>query len=208
MHRSIFSVVPTALTDVFADSSAAEVRDLGMGHTELDLRPEYARIGRPLTWLGTSPGKLAGYAADLDRVRGAVHAAKMLEAGPPHVMVFPNLFLAELSVHMFTPVSVERTIQHCTVAQFEGAPEFNRRIMRKAEATIGPAGLLQADDAEMYERVHRGLEARQPEWVVLKRGTERERPDPGGVLVSNGTDETPQRGIWRHYRQLMTGGAS
>ena len=120
-------------------------------------------------------------------------------------MVFPNLFLAELSVHMFTPVGVNRTVQHCTVAQFEGAPDFNRRIMRKAEGTIGPAGLLQADDADMYERVQSGLEARLPEWVVLKRGMARARLDPDGVLVSNGTDETPQRGIWRHYRELMTG---
>lgn len=205
VHKSIFSVVPTGLADVFADKSAATVRDLGGGHTELDLRDEYADMGRPLSWLGSTPEKLAEYVADLTAARGEEKAAKMLEAGPPHVMVFPNLFLAELSVHWFQPVAVDRTVQHATVAQFAGAETFNRRIIRKAEGTIGPAGLLQADDAEMYERVHRGVTAGLPEWVILKRGLHREQREPGGVVVSNSTDETPLRGIWRHYREVMTG---
>lgn len=208
VHKSIFSVVPTGLSDVFSDSSLAEVRDLGGGHTELDLRPEYARLGKPLSWLGTDPAKLSDYVEALTSARGEKKARQMLEAGPPHLMVFPNLFLAELSLHWFQPVAADRTIQHGTVAQFVGAPDFNRRIIRKAEATIGPAGLLQADDGEMYERVQRGIAAQQPEWVVLKRGLHRERVDHDGALVSNSTDETPLRGIWRHYREIMSDGGS
>jgi fatty-acyl-CoA synthase len=40
-------------------------------------------------------------------------------------------------------------------------------------------------------------------WLVLKRGLHRERRDDEGILVGDATDETTQRGIWRHYRSLM-----
>jgi hypothetical protein len=44
--------------------------------------------------------------------------------------------------------------------------------------------------------------ALQPEWLQLKRGLHRERRD-NGYTVADVTDEVPQRGIWRHYRQVM-----
>ena len=31
----------------------------------------------------------------------------------------------------------------------------------------------------------------------------RERTDENGYLIGDATDETPTRGIWRHYRSLM-----
>ena len=54
----------------------------------------------------------------------------------------------------------------------------------------------------MYERNQRGVVALAPEWLQLKRGLHRERRD-NGFLVGDATDEVPQRGIWRHYRELM-----
>jgi fatty-acyl-CoA synthase len=44
---------------------------------------------------------------------------------------------------------------------------------------------------------------RDPEWLFLGRGEQRERRDEDGYRVSHATDETPSRGIWRHYRSLM-----
>jgi hypothetical protein len=72
---------------------------------------------------------------------------------------------------------------------------------------MGPAGLLITDDCEMMERNQAGLAAQQPEWLELRRGTEREFADAGG-LASNVTDETSQRGIWRQYRRLMAAEAA
>ena len=56
----------------------------------------------------------------------------------------------------------------------------------------------------MYERNHRGAAIRDPEWITLARGMHRERRDERGYLVGHSTDEVPQRGIWRHYLDLMT----
>lgn len=203
-HRSIFSVVESNLSTVFDESSEGIVRDLGNGHTELDFRPVYRRINKPFAWMGSSAHQFEDYVTALKAAHGEEAAEEMLVTGPPHVMVFPNLFLAELSVHFLQPVSVSRTVQHGTIVQFEGAPNLNRRVIRKAEGTIGPAGLLQADDAEMYESVQRGIMAKHPDWVSLKRGLHREENKGNDIIESHFTDETSQRGIWRHYREQMT----
>jgi fatty-acyl-CoA synthase len=80
---------------------------------------------------------------------------------------------------------------------------MNRRLRQQTMGSVGPAGLLLADDSEMYERCHRGVLARNPEWIFLARGERRESTDVDGFKVGHVTDEIPSRGIWRHYRSLM-----
>ena len=98
---------------------------------------------------------------------------------------------------------MDETVQHVTALQFKGAPDLNERMLRQTVGSVGPAGLLLADDSEMYERNQRGVHARAPEWLVLTRGLHRERRDENGHLIGDATDEVPQRAIWRHYRSLM-----
>lgn len=123
--------------------------------------------------------------------------------GAPHIMIFPNLFIAEIQIFVLQAVSVDETVQHVTALQFKGAPELNRRMRQQTMGSVGPAGFLLADDAEMYERAQRGLQARHPERVFLGRGLHRERCDEGGALVGDITDEVASRGLWDHYRSLM-----
>ena len=54
-----------------------------------------------------------------------------------------------------------------------------------------------------HERNWRGVQERNPEWLVLARGMHRERRDSDGLLVGDATDEVPQRAIWRQWRKLM-----
>jgi hypothetical protein len=118
-------------------------------------------------------------------------------------MVFPNLFIAEIQLFGIQPLAVDETVQHVTAIQFKGAPDINRRMLQQTIGSVGPAGFLLADDSEMYERNQRGVCARLPEWLVLKRGTQRERVDERGHVIGDATDEVPQRAIWQHYRRLM-----
>jgi fatty-acyl-CoA synthase len=67
----------------------------------------------------------------------------------------------------------------------------------------GPAGRVAPDDVEAYERNQYGFQARINEWLVLRRGLHREFRDNGSI-AGHETDETTQRGIWRHYRDVMT----
>jgi hypothetical protein len=101
------------------------------------------------------------------------------------------------------PLATEDSVQHVTALQFKGAPDLNRRMRQQTMGSVGPAGLLLADDSEMYERTQRGVHASDTDWIYLGRGEHRERRDSDGFMVGHATDEVPSRGIWRHYRSLM-----
>jgi phenylpropionate dioxygenase-like ring-hydroxylating dioxygenase large terminal subunit len=202
VHASIFSVAQSGIGDLYGEKSTAVSRDLGGGHTENDLRPEFRRRGRPLGWFGTTPDRVPEYATAMEEAYGADRAREIMIDGSPHVMVFPNLFIAEIQIFVLQPLAVEETVQHVTAVQLKGAPDMNRRLLQQTIGSVGPAGLLLADDSEMYERNQRGVHAVRPEWLVLKRGLHRERRD-NGYVVGDATDEVPQRAIWRHYRELM-----
>jgi phenylpropionate dioxygenase-like ring-hydroxylating dioxygenase large terminal subunit len=206
VHASIFSVAKSGIGDLYGERSTAVCRDLGGGHTENDLRPEFRRIGQPLGWFGTTPDRVPDYVAQLERAHGAERARELMIDGSPHVMLFPNLFIAEIQLFVLQPLAVDETVQHVTAIQFKDGADLNRRMLQQTIGSVGPAGLLLADDSEMYERNMRGVRVRNPEWLQLKRGVHRERLDELGRTVADATDELPQRAMWRHYRELMEDG--
>ena len=57
-----------------------------------------------------------------------------------------------------------------------------------------------------FVRVRDGLECRVDPWVRFERGLHREKTDADGTRSAKITDEVPQRAMWRHWKQLMTGG--
>jgi phenylpropionate dioxygenase-like ring-hydroxylating dioxygenase large terminal subunit len=210
-HQSFFKSYSTAEkpykdgVDYAEGGSLVRVVDLLDGHSELDYRAEYRRTQRGYQWFGgIEDAKIAGYAAAMQARYGAETAWKRVVDGPPHTMIFPNLFLAELNIATIQPISVGMSSLHTTPVFLKGAPEINTRVIRRCEAAMGPAGALLADDAEMSERNQRGLAAGSPEWITLARGLERESTTEDGLACSNVTDETPQRAIWRHYRSVMS----
>lgn len=205
VHGSVFQVTDSGIGSLYGPDSTALTRDFGNGHTEFDLRPEWRRIGRPLEWFGTSEARLPDYVSAMRDAYGPDRARDIMIDGSPHIMIFPNLFIAEIQMFVLQPLAVDETIQHVTALQFKGAPDFNRRLRQQTMGSVGPAGLLLADDTEMYERNHRGAAIRDPEWITLTRGLHRERRDENGFLIGHSTDEVTQRGIWRHYLELMAG---
>ncbi|MBU3731894.1 MAG: Rieske 2Fe-2S domain-containing protein [Beijerinckiaceae bacterium] len=203
VHSSIFSVAQSGIANLYGSDSTALTRDFGNGHTEFDLRPEWRRLDQPLAWFGTTPDRLPEYVAAMDAAYGPERARKIMIDGSPHTMIFPNLFIAEIQLFVIQPISVSESIQHVTAIQFKGGKDINRRLRQQTMGSVGPAGFLLADDTEMYERNDRGARIRDPEWLVLTRGLHRETRDENGFLVGHSTDETTQRGIWRHYLELM-----
>ena len=203
VHASVFQVAKSGIGDLYSNASTAVTRDFGNGTTEVDLRPEFRRLGKPMGWFGTSTERLPEYVAKMKARYGDDKANQIMIDGTPHIMIFPNLFIAEIQIFVIQPIAVDETIQHATALQFKGVPDLNRRLRQQTMGSVGPAGLLLADDTEMYERTQRGVAARQPEWIYLGRGIHRERKDEDGYTIGDATDEVPSRGIWRHYRKLM-----
>ncbi len=106
VHSSIFGVADSGIGDLYGERSAAVVRDLGNGHTEDDLRPEFRRIGEPLGWFGTRPERVPDYVRAMRDAYGDA-ADEILIDGSPHVMIFPNLFIAEIQLFVLQPRAVD-----------------------------------------------------------------------------------------------------
>jgi phenylpropionate dioxygenase-like ring-hydroxylating dioxygenase large terminal subunit len=202
VHRSIFGVTGSPIGPLYTDSSTAVNRDLGDGHSENDLRPEFRKFAEPMRWFGTTADRVPDYVAAIRQQYGD-EAEKILIEGGPHVMIFPNLFIAEIQVFNIQPVAVGECIQYSTAVQLTGAPELNKRMVSQCVGSVGPAGMLLADDTEMYERNQRGIEALAPEWLQVRRGLHREHVDENGFTIGAATDETAMRGFWSHYKTLM-----
>ena len=82
--------------------------------------------------------------------------------------------------------------------------EINAERLRVHESFYGPAGAGSPDDAEIFERVQRGLAAEVNPWVEISRGMDREQTDADGNTVGLISDEVPQRGMMRYWSELMT----
>ncbi len=186
------------------------VRDWGGGHTELEVAPRYQlsyqQKGRLFQWFGgIDAAKLPDYVARMEAAYGPELARKYMIEGPPHAIIFPNLFLAELNISFFNPVSTNEVVQFYTPMLLKGAPEVNARALRQTEGAMGPGSFLLPEDASMAERNQLGLMAQSPEWLDLRRGLEREYVDAEtGLISSNVSDETTNRAFWKHYRQVMS----
>ncbi|MFR9806856.1 aromatic ring-hydroxylating oxygenase subunit alpha [Pseudonocardia sp. RS010] len=205
VHASIFSVAQSGIGALYGEKSTAVTRALGNGHSENDLRPEFRRLGVPLGWFGTTEEKVPDYSRKMRELHGPA-AEEILVEGAPHVMIFPNLFIAEIQLFTIQPLAADHTVQHVTAIQFKGAPEMNRRMLQQCIGSVGPAGMLLADDTEMYERNQAGVAELRPEWLDVRRGVQREAVDERGLTVGGATDETGMRGFWKHYQALMEAG--
>jgi len=136
---------------------------------------------------------------------GDARADKYMIEGPPHAIIFPNLFLAELNISFFIPVSASQVVQYYTPMLLKGAPEVNARALRQTEGAMGAGSFLLPEDACMSERNQIGLTAQLPEWLDLRRGLEREYMDnETGLLTSAVSDEITNRSFWKEYLRLMS----
>ncbi len=193
--------------------------DYGHGHTTLGIlaqrRNDYSAVagGRvdqrgPTGAAGTTdPRVMKGIAK---RVGSMEEAERIVNAGPPHMMVFPNLMLIWEAIRVLQPVSANETQIHFYPVMLKGAPEdINIMRLRSHEFGQGPGGRTGPDDWEMFERNQLGMEQRVNEWLLLRRGFNDDKvlEDDFGVPVRTGRvrgSELPQRAIWQHYKSVMS----
>ena len=204
VHSALFKSVRTQYQRVIGEEKSikAVVRAWGHGHIEIDWSPGYQA---PFEWLGGASGSVvADYVAALERRDGAETARRRIMQGPAHALIFPNLFLGETNIAIVEPVDLGQCLHWHTPMFLKGVPEFNGRLLRMAEAGMGPASFLMPEDLIVASRNQAGLQARAVEWLLLGRGLNRESVDAEGRVVSHVTDETTNRAFWHHYRSVMT----
>lgn len=177
---------------------------LGNGHGLLDQSQVASGVLRQRlrTLQGAPPDD-----ADLVEFFGVPEAEELFTATPGpgfNVAVFPNLQLIGIQIREILPVAVDRTEVVIRPMLGQGAPTaINRLRLRYHELFYGIGGFGQPDDMEMFRRVGAGLDATSDGWLWLDRGSRRERSESDGRRTGHITDETPQRGQYARYRQLM-----
>lgn len=193
----------------FDDASASRTRDLGNGHVMLDLQEQRLRhLGAYMDFLEKIPGGKE-YVAGI-RARHPEARAKLLVAlaGDPHVGIYPNLQLIGNQIRIVNPIAPDETEVLMFGVRLKGVSEaINATRLRQHESFYGPAGSGSPDDAEIFERVQRGMMAQVDPWIDISRGLHREVREPDGSIVGLITDEVTQRGQMRRWLELMAGAA-
>jgi phenylpropionate dioxygenase-like ring-hydroxylating dioxygenase large terminal subunit len=208
-HQSLFGVLQqrTGKQPRYLGGSAegeATVEAFSNGHAVMDLRAVATDVLRER--LDIVPGAPPP-GADLDRYFGIEDGEDLYlkSTGPPmNVSIFPNLNLGSINICEIHPLAAGRTRVVLRPLLLDGVPDdINRVRLRYHEIGSGPAGFVQPDDVEMFDRVGKGLASEEVEWVQMTRGLERETVAADGHRVSHISDETPQRGQYRRWRELM-----
>jgi hypothetical protein len=126
-------------------------------------------------------------------------------AGDPHVGLFPNVQLINNHVRIVNPIAVDRTEILMFPVRLAGASDaINDNRLRRHESFYGPSASGSPDDAEIFERTQRGLQAQIDPWIELSRGMHREYVDSDGSIVGKITDEVPQRAQLKRWTELMS----
>lgn len=181
-------------------------RDLGHGHAMLDYRGNALReYEKRCAALRTVPGG-PQYIDAMHKAHGDAKARLLIAlAGDPHLGFFPNMQVIQNQIRIITPLAADLTRITMTAVRLGGvSDEINARRLRRHEYFYGPAGAGSPDDAEIFERVQRGMMAEADPWIEISRGTEREYVDADGSIAALHSDEVPQRGMLRRWLQLMS----
>lgn len=193
------------------EDQISTMRDLGGGHAILDGFALNRSKGDKLRFTGSTGtlteeiiGKLA------EREGSREKAIWLTHGGAPHITVFPNLMILWDAVRTIQPVSLLESVIYYHPAQLKGASQqINTARIMSHQTGFGPAGFLAPDDMEMFERTQAGTVSDSDPWIYLNRGLadQRMEKDDFGVeaMTSQNLGETTQRGIWRHYKKVMSG---
>jgi len=189
----------------------AVTHDLGNGHSVMRMVPAHADLDADD---GSEPlqARFAHVVEELSRTLDPARVRKLVRAmhGPGfNLNLFPNVSLSSSFFRVLRPVSVDETwIEHVAIGP-DGPPEVavvNRERLRIHEHFQGPFGFGTPDDAEVWDRVQRGVRAAPEMPIMVHRGLGRERPGPDGWPTAHVTDETGMRAAYGKWKQLMGDG--
>ena len=202
VHRSAFNTVrkfegsfENRALDV-AVRQQGHTRGYAQGHGTLE-------AGAPLESGGVDADVRQAYEDRLAELHGADGAAQVLTNR--QFLIFPNLTIFDFNIRVIQPISHDRTEVYSYPVLIEDAHEqINANHMLDAQTRVGTAGILSADDIDVFAGAQNALKADAFEWVTLSRGLGKEELRPDGERVGVYSDETPQRAFWRKWRDLMS----
>lgn len=202
VHRSAFNTVRKFEGSFENRELNAAVRQQGytrgypQGHGTLE-------AGAPLESGGIDPAVRDAYNAQLEALCGQEGAAEVLTNR--QFLIFPNLTIFDFNIRVIQPISHDRTEVYSYPLMIDGAhDDINSNRMLDAQTRVGTAGILSADDIDVFAGGQNALKAGGFDWITLSRGLDKEERKPDGERVGVYSDETPQRAFWRKWQTLMS----
>jgi phenylpropionate dioxygenase-like ring-hydroxylating dioxygenase large terminal subunit len=127
----------------------------------------------------SSPAYDAYKQALADKV-GAARAAEILTPRLHNSLIYPNMSIMGLNIHVrvIKPVAVDRTEVTIYPIRLVGAPDaMNFGNIRLLNVTHSASSFVQTDDLESFVRAQKGLRSLGTDWVDISRGLGDEEPD-------------------------------
>ncbi len=200
VHRSAFNTMKK-FAGSFSNRNFGIVRQEGLtrgfpqGHGTLE-------SGVPLESAGVDPLIRQVYGDRLKTLYGPAEAAETLNNR--HLLIFPNLTLFDFNIRVIQPISHDRTEIYSYPLQIEGVDDaINSNRMLDAQTRVGSAGILSADDIDVFAGNQNALSATGADWITLTRGHGMEQVLPSGEHLGAYSDEAPQRAFWRKWKEMM-----
>lgn len=183
-------------------------RDLGNGHYCLDLRNVNRGGGRGRGLPDTAWAK--DYQAAMVKSYGKERADFIINSGGPHTILMPNVQLLNPDIRVLRAIAADHLEINFHLAFLKGVPEeINVMRLRDTEGRMGPAGSINVDDVDMFERNQLGMQQTVDPWKYMARGMTREHvdadertPEPyrmAGTLAGHYSDEVTQRAQLRWW---------
>ncbi|PAU74780.1 aromatic ring-hydroxylating oxygenase subunit alpha [Halomonas salipaludis] len=207
VHKSFLQSLDDETEEVFSflDQGKGYVEDLGNGHSVMVMIPELVDLDDNLE--APIPERFTELARELrdegypdEQVRRIVRA---VGGAGFNLNLFPNVSFSLAFFRVLTPVNVERTdIRHIAIGMDGGPEAANQVRLRLHEHFQGPMGFGSPDDAEVWERIQRGVKGGAELPILLNRGLVDEQPGevgPRGHISA----ETGMRAAYDMWKRMM-----
>ncbi len=201
VHRSAFNTF-RKFEGMFKNRHYGAVRSDGLtrglpgGHGTLEL-------GVPLESGQVDPHIRQQYMETLERLNGKETAHQIL--CNRHLLIFPSVVIMDFNIRVIQPRAHNRTEVYSYPMLIDGVPkEISANRMNDVQTRVGTAGIVGADDIEVFNGNQTSLLARGAQWLTLSRGLGIEEVLPSGERIGAFSDETPQRAFWRQWHALMS----
>ena len=189
-------IVPKNLRDL-------ATKDAGHGHGISEMTSE----AFPYPWRDLYPQE---YVDGLVERLGEKRTTQVLSRSM-RLHLFPNVSFGPYDIRVFRPISPDRTEVHQYHVALPDIPGVTERVNEQRIKThadfYGPAGLIGADDLEMFPRLQEGYRAQAIDgvtpWVWFNRGSSSAQRDQRGALVGEDQCELSQRSIYGGWSEFM-----
>ena len=150
---------------------------------------------------------IPGYWEVMVESYGEDKAKQILSTNRHNTIVYPSMTVKGpiQNIRIVRPLAVNKSIIEAYSFRPVGAPDkLMQRNILYSNLVNSPASMVGNDDAEMYERLQRGLLTEAQEWIDTHRFLNDDKEVEPGVRIAPGTSDLSFRNMYKAWRDCMS----